>query len=53
MKNKNIYIYFGEKDTALINKIFNDLRSFCPGKYAEPVEIYCNNATRESIYRFR
>jgi hypothetical protein len=53
IKNKSIYIYFGVFDIDLMNKIFNDLKSFCPENSAEPIEIYSNNVTKESIYRFR
>jgi hypothetical protein len=52
-ENKNIHIYFGIKDTGLRNKIFNDLKACFPKNYEKPVEVYSNNLTRESIYRFR
>lgn len=51
--NKEIYIYFGVDDTSLRKGIFNDLISHCPQNTEEPIEIYYNNDTKESIYRFR
>ncbi len=51
--NKEIYIYFGVEDKDLMNRIFNDLQSFCPQTFEEPQEIFRNNYTAESIYRFK
>jgi len=51
--NKEIYIYFGVEDLIVINRIFNDLLSFCPPETREPLRIYYDNETKESIYRLR
>jgi hypothetical protein len=51
--NEEIYIYFSTDDINLANKIYSDLLSYCPPNTMEPVRIYYNNETKESIYRFR
>ena len=51
--NEEIYIYFGVEDINLMNRIFNDLISFCPSETIKPARIYYNYETKESIYRFK